>query len=375
MNVTTWNTSLCFRAAAILCMAGLLLFHVGCAPGSEEMSPLDKACAYLWSKQAPDGGWHSETHAVLRDGRSLTPFILVALREAGTANDHQDDVERAIAFIRKDVHTAMDTDSVPMLLDYPNYAAAYALIALTNNGDPMDSSLINYLTAYLVEQQFDEDRGIGMHHPAFGAWGFGETNLDHGETGHVDISHTRRILEALRLVLPARHEVFVQAEQFLERIQNTGDDSPSGDGGFFASSVTHETNKSISRADIPGKWESYATATCDGLLALQAAGVLEDDTRIASAKQWLSNHQEMAFPEGIPTDDPAQWHRVMRFYHWSVRADVSHATSDWFHWQKDLTALAVAEQRADGSFMNPLGGPNKEDDPLLATALVVIALR
>jgi hypothetical protein len=34
---------------------------------------------FLWSRQAADGGLHSETYGLLRSGQSLTPFVLGAL--------------------------------------------------------------------------------------------------------------------------------------------------------------------------------------------------------------------------------------------------------------------------------------------------------
>ena len=39
-----------------------------------------------------------------------------------------------------------------------------------------------------------------------------------------------------------------------------------------------------------------------------------------------------------------------------------------------LALLLEHRQRNDGSFVNPDGAPNKEDDPLIATAMIVEAL-
>ncbi len=30
---------------------------------------------YLWTQQGEDGGWHSETHGLLRGGETWTPFV------------------------------------------------------------------------------------------------------------------------------------------------------------------------------------------------------------------------------------------------------------------------------------------------------------
>ena len=73
-------------------------------------------------------------------------------------------------------------------------------------------------------------------------------------------------------------------------------------------------------------------------------------------------------------NDSGQWHLVMVFYHLAVRAEVYKAMNFNGSWKTEMNDIISNEQRADGSFSNPNGGPNKEDDPLLATVLAVIAL-
>ncbi len=342
---------------------------------------LKKACAYLWEAQAPDGGWHSETHGILRSGESITPFIFVALMNVSpdVYKPSQQKIHRAKDFIRKNIRSKINSDSLPKIIDYPNYTAAYALKGLSHSSETEDSMLISYLTTYLLVQQFIEHRGIDSLNPAYGGWGFGEVGLQYGTTGHVDISHTRRVLEALRLTLPADHSAFRNAQKYLARVQN--DDSTKHsiprshlDGGFFTSIVTPETNKSLPVSDMPDTWHSYATATCDGLLALHAAVVPHNDSRMEQASAWLRKHSELSFPVGIPLDDPLQWHLVMKYYHLAVRGEVcAFVNGDDVQRQK-ISAILVAEQRDDGSFMNPMGASNKEDDPLLATAFAIIAM-
>ena len=40
---------------------------------------LEKAGRYLVNKQSPDGAWRSETYGALRDGPSLTSFVISGL--------------------------------------------------------------------------------------------------------------------------------------------------------------------------------------------------------------------------------------------------------------------------------------------------------
>ena len=134
------------------------------------------------------------------------------------------------------------------------------------------------------------------------------------------------------------------------------------------------TNKSRVYQHDPQRWESYATATADGLTGLLATGCNTNDRHVLMALEWLKDHPVLNFVEGIPQDDPAQWHLVMRYYHLATRAE-AYAYAGYFEgWPGEINALLSAEQLADGSFKNPMGAPNKEDDPLLATTFAIIAL-
>jgi hypothetical protein len=248
---------------------------------------------------------------------------------------------------------------------------------LFENRSPEDNAMISLIRQHLLREQFAEERGIDSTHAAYGGWGFGEKGLRYGTTGHVDISNTRRVLEALSLVLSANHPSLQKAQKYLDRVQNDFvENIPRADyldGGFFTSIVTPETNKSAKIIDIEDTWHSYATATCDGLLALLATGVAKDDRRAIQARDWLDQHQNIDYPEGIPLDDPLQWHRVMRYYHLAVRAE-AYAQMPFSLNKDGLWKILSSEQREDGSYLNPMGEPNKEDDPLISTTLAVIAM-
>ncbi len=351
----------------------VLFFASGCTQPDAilEQEALANACDYLWTEQNPDGAWRSETHGIMKNGLSLTPFILNALLDVPESKYSSDvhKIEESISFIRKQIHEdGALRGSEDFVLDYPNYSTAYALRVLFKNGDPIDEPLIEKMIEYLLSQQFTEDRGIEKTNPAYGAWGFGETNLAHGETGHVDLSHTRRILQSLDLV-NAKGSYKTKANYYLRKVQKT--ESENFDGGFFASSVTLLTNKGGREEE---EWRSYATATCDGALALLATGFQQEDSYLKAARSWLQKYAVLTLPQGIPTDDPDQWHEVMQFYHLSVRAEVYEALGLKNEWPIQMENLLVQLQRKDGSFLNPKGGPNKENDPLLATAFAIMAL-
>jgi hypothetical protein len=250
--------------------------------------------------------------------------------------------------------------------------------------------LIGRLRDYLESQQYCEARGFEPGHPAYGGWGFGGA-LPPGVPGHMDLAHTRRVLEALRAAgtdrgetlrlqagaggTPAPQvELYRSAETFLRLVQKRPDDSreqPSltpfsrkeiipvpYDGGFYFSPVVLQANKGGEAVQGRPYFRSYASATCDGILALLAAGVAADDERIRSAAAWLARHPRLDYPEGIPEDGPEPWGPALRFYHIATRADV-YRRLDWpGAWRAEAARLLAGWQDEDGSFRN-------SDSPLM----------
>lgn len=358
------------RATMLLLFTCAML--VRCAPEFPQAatrSALQKACAYLWSKQSEDGGWHSETTGLMKGGEATTAFVLHTLLQVPDSlhTIPAGSIEKGLAFLR----SRIDEEGIlglydPDIIDYPNYATSYALRIFAKHGEAQDSLLIQKITAYLLAQQFTEQRGIDSSNTAYGAWGFGERRLPKGETSHVDLSHTRRVLEALRVALEdSKHPAFANGKRFLATMQ-----SPE-DGGFISSSVTLGTNK--------GRWDgtsfhSYATASCDGLMALLATGLSPTAPEVQAVFGWLKRHPALESPEGMPKDDPNQWHRAMFFYHLAMRAEAHAAMQYEGRWRAEMANILLQKQLPDGSFVNPDGAINKENDPMIATAMVVIAL-
>ncbi len=372
----------------------LLLFlvaNIRCAvpaPGQDELADrlAARASAYLWAKQSVDGGWHSQTHGLMKGGQALTPFILYTLLQSSKENPFAEEAEEKVRlgldFIRSNVSKEGILGTANQhVLEYPNYATSYGLRALVQYGSARDSTQIKQMYTYLLSQQFDATRSIKSDHSAFGGWGFGEQQLPAGQVGYVDLSHTRRVLQAIRVAsLSNLDTAYMQARQFLGGLQNRnlleGSEKDKYDGGFHYSPVVFLANKgSVVQTSENDIFLSYATATCDGLLAFAAAGVHKKDPAVIDALHWLAANDTLAYPEGIPHDNPAQWHRVMFFYHLAVRAEVYNV----YGWpdgasERMLTLLST-HMREDGSFMNEYGAPNKENDPLLATALALSALQ
>ena len=330
---------------------------------------------------------------MFRSGQALTPFVLHAL--AGAPKDvcapPAGAVTRGLGFLRRNVNAGgMLGMQDPDVLEYPNYSTAYALRVLVQLGSPADRPLIEKMRDRLAAEQYGPASGFKESHLAFGGWGFGGKHAP-GETGHMDLAHTRRVLDALRDAGGVPPAVFQRALVFLRLMQRqptekrahptpletraTPAKAPRFDGGFFFSPIVLDANKGDVLADAQGAYHaSYATATCDGVLALLAAGVSKDDARVRAARDWLLAHDRLDHPEGIPKGTPQDWGQAVYYYHLAVRAEAYQALALGEQLRGRIAGELVTKLRADGSFKNEKNHLMKEDDPLLATALALVAL-
>lgn len=355
-------------------------------PKSDTSLVLQRACAYLWTKQAPDGGWHSATTGIMRGGSSLSPFVFWALLNVPDSIYMIPPKQKALGlqFIRQHIdNEGISISDDPEIMDYPNYASAYSAMILYRFSDRYsDKSMVNKTLNYLKNQQFTEQRGISRAHPAYGAWGFGESGLEKGDIGHVDISHTRRILACLKMCGETDTAIFEKSHRYLlltQKNPSRNDAQPNKtneinalyDGGFYYSTTSTGSNKGGMHPN--GAFKSYATATCDGLLGLMTIDNVHKEP-VNAAVKWLDNHPNIHFSEGVDTTNPNNWENALVFYHFAVRAEAYRAFHKKGNWATEITEAIKIKQHTDGHFMNPEGSINKENDPLLATTLAIIAL-
>jgi hypothetical protein len=352
-------------------LVGLIFALSGCGRG--EWPVVARAADYLWSQQANDGGWHSKTYGLLRSGQSLTAFVLEALlqvpRESYPLPEAK--VGRAIAFLsrhtRADGAVGMANAGVP---DYPNYATALTLSAVCRARMPEWEEHARLMVLYLRGQQFTEQNGWQEKDPAYGAWGMGGDRRTPPDTGHVDLSMSRYVLDALRAAgTPQGDPIFKRARVFVERCQNFDPQHPNdADGGFFFSTTEHDTNK----AGHDGKrFRSYGTTTADGILALLATGASRNDPRVLAAERWLTTrHKDMEVP-GFSGEAYQRWPRGLGFYYAGASAQAFRALA--FDGGSGVAEALRRTQRADGSWANS-ENLVKEDDPLIATPLAIRAL-
>jgi hypothetical protein len=385
----------------------VLLVSLLAAPRRSESTTTEQALAraveFLWSKQADDGAWRSERYGVMRSGESLTPFVLSGLmRSIGSlSSDEAGRVRLAARFIldHLDDEGAIGR-SDPDVFEYPVYSTAFAVESLLRvasyekawGGGPAEDfrQAARRMQRFLATAQYREVNGFQETDVAYGGWGF-NAPVQSGVVGHMDLAHTRKALASLATWNePSQlQQLRNRAEQFLLLMQKHPDaavpqphpiEIPDGkqrstfDGGFYFSPIALSANKAPYDEETCS-WPSYATATCDGILSLLAAGVGEDDPRLAAAVNWLQEHDNVDYPEGVPTDHPEPWGDAVRFYHYAVRAEVYRRLEFPIADQTRLAAAVVARQQPDGSFVNTMSPLMKEDDPVLCTTLAVMALQ
>jgi hypothetical protein len=347
--------------ACALALVALLTAACGVSRDRTPDAALRSACRYLWHEQAADGGWHSRTYGLLKSGQSLTPFVLNSLLQVPeqTCQAPAGAVDRAIAFLTRNTDSQGAVGKMdPLLYDYPNYATALTVMALRRAARPGWRESVGRLTTWLRTQQFTEAHGWQRDDAAYGGWGIGGEPRDAPYPGHVDLSMTRHVLQALAAAeTPSNDPAFSRARVFVERCQNP-------DGGFFFSPVVVDANKAGQEGS---QYRSYGTTTADGILALLAMGTTLDSERLCSARRWLAEHDR---PDGAPGFiGPAyrRWTAGLRFYYAGAGTEASGRCS------RELAANLIAVQRNDGSWRNP-ETLVKEDDPLIATAFALAAL-
>jgi len=310
-----------------------------------------RGTGFLWTRQRSSGGWHSETYGLLRSGQSLTPLIVNALLDSGAAPEDPR-IRKAIAFLVRNVNADGGVGLTGD--DYPCYATALTLRAFVRTGNPSAKRLVQWLRT----QQMSPENGWRPEHEAFGAWGIGGVPRTAPDPGHIDLSMTRHVLEALAEAgVPATDPAIRNALVFVKRCQNA-------DGGYFFSTVETGANKA---GETTGGFASYGTTTADGLLSQIAAG--DGDT--AKAILWLRANDQPELPAGFNSAARERYAEGLRYYYADAATRAFRAAG--LKREVAFSGGLLREQRFDGSWQNaePLV---KEDDPLIATAFAVSAL-
>ncbi|MBX2800142.1 MAG: terpene cyclase/mutase family protein [Myxococcales bacterium] len=339
-------------------LLGSLAASSGCGwffPKSEKQRSLDEGVAWLLAQQQEDGGFKSSVYGFMRPGHSLTPLALLALHACGVNTAATD---RALAFVVRSI----DTDGALGLLtvpDYPMYATSMAIQALSRFTPAGWEQPAERMARWVRSQQLTGE--AWRSHPSRGGFPMGaRTPRTPPDAGHVDLSMTRRALQALAaLDASAADPALEEGRRFVQRCS-------AGDGAFLYSPGEPALNKG--RDPEAG----YGTPTCDAVLSLLATGGAQD--LLEGGVAWLSRRFRVDENPAVGATAMRRFARAMRFYWRASVAEVFRATSAGpARWQDHLAVALVDEQRPDGSWANSLPD-QKEDDPVVCTSLALTAL-
>ncbi|MEW4454823.1 hypothetical protein AB1L30_19310 [Bremerella sp. JC817] len=336
--------------------------------------------AWLLSQQAGSGGWHSRTYGNLREGIGLTSLVLKAI--ASTGSQVPDDAwQAALAAGRRGVNFLMRRQDSHGLVcgpngetDQPIYATALLLEAAAIVPEwELSESLRAKLIAALWDAQFGPAAGCQPKDEEFGGWGPLPPERSARLPGDsANIAVTAHVLSVLRQYDALPEETNARARTFIDRCRGR-------DGFGFVPPADSPLNKAgmVESDGKPDVAAGYPSATCDGWLAMQATGLF------ASAELRQAFEQYLAMPlPSVAEDLPERASRARQqlaglwFYHAARASEVAKRISlpKLSQKREQLRERLLSQQQDNGSWQNAIA-TMREDDPLVATSMAVIALQ
>jgi hypothetical protein len=337
---------------------------------------IGRATAWLIAQQASDGGWHSETYGSYRTGVGTTAIAVRALNEVGSDHTSQS-LEKGLAFLtaRRDERgfvVAPDGSS-----DNSMYATAITARLLANRKDNKFADVRDGLLKALADAQHIERDKLTVLD--VGGWASLITSLDlvSRETP-CNISATTAVLMA-RPPLRDRQA----AVNFVNRCRNRGPGTHDDYGFFFTPHLDHPLNKMSVAATPSGGTHpvSYFPTTCDGLLALASLDVPSSPEQRRSEIQRLITLPRPVLNTTAPSADGPPRPMIDGLYFYSAAA----FGELWARFPGDrerlkpirdemVKTILDRQNPRRGDWTNPVT-TMREDDPLIATSLAIIALR
>jgi squalene-hopene/tetraprenyl-beta-curcumene cyclase len=364
VNLTT-------RFVLALLVAGTAIGSVradsGAGPDPKELQAvLNKAAAYLQTRQGPDGSFSPKIA-----GPGISALVAAGLLRNGRSVEDPL-VARTLGYLEKKVQK--DGGIYDKIL--ANYVTSVAVMALheANKGGRYDTVLKN-AAAFLKSLQYDESK-VEDHAPQFGGVGYDGKSRP-------DLSNTQFFLEAMTAAGVSKNDPAVQrALKFISRCQNLPGEyndqpfarqaTPEDKGGFVYNPIVDEKNPNKTPA---GGLRSGGAMTYAGLKSFLHAGVSKEDPRVKAAVDWIRRHYTL-------DESPGQGQMGLYYYYHVFGKAMAALGEDTFvdaagkkhDWRKELFEALKKRQRADGSWVNEKDKQFAEGNPDLATAFAILAL-
>jgi squalene-hopene/tetraprenyl-beta-curcumene cyclase len=358
---------------------------------------LSVAGRFLLGRQSADGGWHSDVYGPFKEGPCLTPLVLRALLSLPAGTDVGECYRKGAAYLASHVRPDGTIEAGPQGIVYPVYTAAGATQVLSQPCNARHRPARDAWLAYLRERQLTEDLGWQPDDKPYGGWGYSPRVPRKPPPGEPlppltesNLSATLFALEALRAAgIRADDPAFRKALVFVRRCQNYCDnprqrEAAYDDGGFFFIYDDPVRNKAgLAGKEGPGRerFTSYGSTTADGLRALVLCGLPPEDARLAAARSWLEANFRSDTHPGKYADNREHNREAVYYYYCcsavqtllAVGLEELQTPKGKVRWADSLADELIQRQREDGSWSNPVV-PQREDDPLVATPLAVLAL-
>lgn len=343
--------------------------------GAAALKAIENGLTWLLKQQGEDGGWHSETYGALRQGAAVTSLVIYTLSHLPPVlrKSSEAAARKGFAFLEPGLAKRGYIACPDGSLDYPTYATALVVSASRSFDFGLKPDIRGKLVAWIASGQLHETREFTQQSPHYGGWDLMGASQVKGLTSDTTVSNSCYALEALHDAQGAEvAKTLARARNWALRCQDID-----GDGGFWFSpdpmSINH---KAGFQKEDNKKPRTYGSSTCDGLRCLLYTGDDAPEKRVATAVKWLVDHPEVNYVPGF--DDPEDlngWAMGLRFYYYQSLAKLL------THLPKKAAAerrVAIIEklvklQQRDGRWQNE-SSRMREDDPIIATCLALIAL-
>jgi len=344
----------------------------------------------LVNRQSPDGAWRSDTYATFKSGTALTPLAVIALqRVLKPSGDGPSPIHGGCDFLAKLVKADGIIEGADGEIDYPVYTAALTVVALSHPSQAKHVKARDAWLRFLLDRQLTEANGWQPADKPFGGWGYCRLVPKKPAPGTIapplvesNLSATVFALEALKAAGVKDRAPFEKALTFVRRCQNFlprdgGVMLPEAydDGGFtfiYDDAVRNKAGAILPRASSRDAFNSYGSATADGLRALRLCGETDTD-RIDAARRWTQkNFRAVQHPGNYAAGTEANRDAVYFYYAASVARTLRDEELP-IEWADPLAKEVARRQKPQGYWENPLELV-RENEPIVATANALLAL-
>jgi squalene-hopene/tetraprenyl-beta-curcumene cyclase len=355
-----------FLLAALAAAGGSAAAPADAGPSPDEVrAVVDKAAAFLKSRQAADGSFSAKF-----SGPGVTALVAAALLRNGYPPDDPV-VARALGYLEKSVKK----DGGIYDRRLANYTTSVAVMALkeANVGGRYDTVIKN-AADFLKGLQYGDTRADPKD-ATYGGVGYD------GNT-RPDLSNTQFFIEAMVAAgVPKDDPAMRRALQFVSRCQNLPGET--NDQPFARKATEDDKGGLVYRPDpedkehvtAAGGLRSLGAMTYGGLKSFLYAGVSHDDPRVKGAVRWIRGHYTLE-------ENPGLGQAGLFYYYHTFGKAMAALGQDRFEdargvkhdWRRELFQALRKRQREDGSFVNAGDKTFGEADPSLATAFALLTL-